>query len=385
LSPDQVHEANDGRGAEPRFERHFFFWVVCLGVWLFIAFVMDLSLYAYDQSFSFRLTRYDLSVPFFNSLIWGFLTPIVVRLALRYPIEKSNAASRTAWYLLGGIGFTIVHVALRGLIFPVRNPATMQTSKLCFSMFTRLFLADVVEDLFEIYLPLVVVGLSISYYRRFKNKELRASQLATELAHAQLQALKNQLQPHFLFNTMNSISALMFTDVQAADKMMSRLSDFLRMTLDSEATQETTLGTELEFVDGYLQIEKIRFGDRLSLTEEIDPATLDARVPHLLLQPIVENAIRHGISHNCGEGRIHIVSRHDNQYLYLAISDNGPGFSASGNGDRGDGIGLTTTRKRLQALYGEAQQVEIHNAPSSGVEVCVRIPLLREDNWAGGD
>jgi LytS/YehU family sensor histidine kinase len=176
---------------------------------------------------------------------------------------------------------------------------------------------------------------------------------------------------------MHSISQLMFDDVTAADTMITRLSDFLRMTLDNEATQETSLCTELEFVDGYLQIERIRLGDRLSVNEEIDPTTLDARVPHLLLQPIVENAIRHGISHRLRGGKIHITSRHDGKFLYLTVSDNGTGLSTTAGDGYRDGVGLTTTRKRLQALYGDDQEIEIRNVlGTSGVEVWMKIPLL---------
>jgi hypothetical protein len=135
-----------------------------------------------------------LLIPWFGA----FSHQIVIRLTLRYPIEKVNITLRTLGYLLAGVALTIVHVIIRGLIFPVRNPVTQQTSKLCLSLFKNLFLADAVEDIFEIYVPIVVVGLSVSYYRRLKNKELRASELAAELAKARLQALKNQLQPHFL-------------------------------------------------------------------------------------------------------------------------------------------------------------------------------------------
>lgn len=263
-------------------------------------------------------------------------------------------------------------------LVPVRNPVTHQTSTLCFSLFKNLFLADAVGDISEIYVPIVVVGVSIFYYQRFKNKELRASELAAELAKARLQALKNQLQPHFLFNTMHSISALMFEDANAADKMMTSLSDFLRMTLDNEATQETPLRTELEFVDKYLQIERIQLGERLSVTEAIDPTTLDARVPHLLLQPSLENAIRHGISHRLCDGTVHITSCHDGKFLYLTVSDNGTGLSTTSECYR-DGVGLTTTRRRPRALYRDDQEIAIRNGLSTtGVEVSMKIPLLHD-------
>ncbi len=167
----------------------------------------------------------------------------------------------------------------------------------------------------------------------------------------------------------------MHTDVQAADKMMSRLSDLLRMSLDNDGVQITTLSRELEFVTGYLVIESIRFDDRLSVSLDIAPDTLDAQVPHLLLQPLVENAVRHGIAKLTSTGEIKIISGHDGRTLSLSIQDNGPGFDALSARQTRGGLGLKATRERLQTLYGDDQSVNIHNLPGRGVEVVVQIPF----------
>jgi LytS/YehU family sensor histidine kinase len=210
-----------------------------------------------------------------------------------------------------------------------------------------------------------------------------------QLTRSHLQALKSHLQPHFLFNTMHSISALMLTDVAAADKMMSRLSDLLRMSLESSGIQITSLNRELEFVAGYLEIEKVRFGERLSIVLDIAAETLDAQVPSLLLQPLVENAIRHGISRLSSGGTVRIVASRDGRDLYLRVRDNGPGLVSVVGTPRGTGFGLRTTRERLQTLYGNQHSFEIHDVPSGGVEVSVRIPFriepqlsMDEENFA---
>jgi two-component system LytT family sensor kinase len=221
----------------------------------------------------------------------------------------------------------------------------------------------------------VLIAHMVSYYSKFQEREHRASQLEAQLAKANLQALKSQLQPHFLFNTMHSISALMLTDVRAADKMMTRLSDLLRMSFESDGGQITTLGRELEFAMAYLEIEKVRFGDRLNIVLKIAPETLDAQVPHLLLQPLVENAVRHGIARLSGGGEIRVISRLEGDQLQLAIRNNGPGFGDSNLARPKAGLGLRATQERLQTLYGNDHAWSVQALPEGGVEVSLRIPF----------
>jgi LytS/YehU family sensor histidine kinase len=199
--------------------------------------------------------------------------------------------------------------------------------------------------------------------------------LEIQLAKANLQVLKSQLQPHFLFNTMHSISGLMFTDVRAADKMMTRLSELLRMSLEEGTEQTTTLNRELEFATGYLEIEKMRLGDRLNVDLNISPETLDAEVPHLLLQPLIENAVQYGVSKLASKGEIKIASRREGPALWLTISDNGPGFHAAGGPNRKPGLGIGTSRERLQTLYGENQSLSFQVPEGGGTEITIRIPF----------
>jgi two-component system, LytTR family, sensor kinase len=245
-------------------------------------------------------------------------------------------------------------------------------------MLKRLFFYNLTSDIFSYYFPIVLIAQAVWYARQSRERELRAFELEAQLAKSRLQTLKSQLQPHFLFNTLHSISALMLTDVHAADKMMTRLSDLLRMSLENTGVQETSLSRELEFVAGYLEIEKLRFEERLEVVFDIAPDALDARVPHLLLQPLVENSVRHGISRRSTAGEIVISARHDGQSLYLRVSDNGPGLRESSQPHNKTGFGLLTTRERLQTLYGDAQKLEIRSLPGCGVEVSVRLPFQLE-------
>jgi LytS/YehU family sensor histidine kinase len=224
-----------------------------------------------------------------------------------------------------------------------------------------------------IYTIVVLVSLTVDYYKRLQNRELELNKLETQLADAQLQALKMQLHPHFLFNTLNSVSALMYKDVRAAEEMIQKLTNFLHMTLESSASQEVTLKKELDFLNYYLQIEQIRFQDRLAVQMKIDPAALDARVPNLIMQPIVENAIRHGIATRASHGYIEIRATRNNGTVQLQVQDNGPGLDST-NGEIREGVGLSNTRLRLQQIYGESCRFDLMNAPEGGVVATVELP-----------
>jgi two-component system LytT family sensor kinase len=219
----------------------------------------------------------------------------------------------------------------------------------------------------------VLVGLShaVGYYRKYQERELKATQLEARLVQAQLQALKMQLQPHFLFNTLHAISALVHKDVEAADRMITRLSEFLRITLDSVGVQEVPLKTELESLDKYLEIEQVRFGSRLAVVRSISAETLHLLVPNLILQPLVENAVRHSIAPRASGGRIEIRARSEKGILVVDVLDDGPGAPAE---SYREGVGLANTRARLQQLYGSAQTLDLRNDPGVGFRVSLSLP-----------
>jgi len=194
-----------------------------------------------------------------------------------------------------------------------------------------------------------------------------------------------QLHPHFLFNTLHSISALLNQDVEAARSMNSRLGDFLRMTLENAGTQEVTLQQELEFLNGYLEIERIRFRDRLTTSVKVDPEVLDQQVPNLILQPIVENALRHAIANSNG-GHIEIVVTPNNGMLRIQIKDNGPGLRATRlASDSKHGLGLANTKARLEGLYGDRHMLDLANEPSGGLVVTMEFPRLSTPTLSPAD
>lgn len=188
-----------------------------------------------------------------------------------------------------------------------------------------------------------------------------------------------QLQPHFLFNTLHSVSALIHKDPVSADRMIARLGDFLRLTLENAGTQEVSLQEELEFLKCYLEIERVRFRERLTVQMNIEPQTLNARLPNLILQPIVENAIKHGIAPRTKPGRIEIEARRFNGILHVQITDNGPGLPANGGSGRivKGGVGLANTEARLQQLYGSDHRLDLANTSKGGLTVILEIPFKR--------
>jgi two-component system LytT family sensor kinase len=225
------------------------------------------------------------------------------------------------------------------------------------------------------YWVIVLISHAFNYYNSFRKGELKAAQLSSQLAQSQLEALKMQLHPHFLFNTLHSISALLNKDVDAARSMIARLGDFLRLTLENSGSQEVTLQQEIEFLNGYLDIERIRFQDRLTTLVEVDPIVLDVMVPNLILQPLVENAMRHAIA-NSDCGRIEVLAVPSNGMLRIQVKDNGPGLQvvrAYANRSK-PGVGLANTKARLERLYGSAHRLEFENKPNGGLVVTMEIP-----------
>jgi LytS/YehU family sensor histidine kinase len=234
-----------------------------------------------------------------------------------------------------------------------------------------------------VYWLIAGVQHSVGYYRRLLERErlsaqleLRATQLESQLAQARLSALKMQLHPHFLFNTLNAIVVLVRQHRAAeADEMLTNLSELLRQTLAGWETQEVPLRREVELINLYLDIQRVRFQDRLTVETSLSPATLDALVPSLLLQPLVENAIRHGVSKSSAPVRIELKSRLRDATLELQVCDNGPGISGEGSGS---GVGLSNTRARLQQLYGDRQSLRLDGLAGGGVAATVLLPYHAE-------
>jgi two-component sensor histidine kinase len=225
------------------------------------------------------------------------------------------------------------------------------------------------------YAAMVGLAQSVHFYGRYRDRERRTLALESSLARSRLDALQAQLQPHFLFNTLNAIATLVRRDPKAAEATLVSLSELLRLSLSQSGRQEIPLREELEFLDRYLDIQQTRFGDRLRFEKQIEPETLDCLVPSLLLQPLVENAIRHGIEPSERGGTVRVAARQEHERLALSVEDDGVGLASEPPVVGTNGIGLTNLRARLEALYGACQKMELASRPRGGTAVRVEIPL----------
>jgi signal transduction histidine kinase len=224
-----------------------------------------------------------------------------------------------------------------------------------------------------VYAGFVLAWTAATCSREARDRQLKAMQLESSLHQAQLQALRNQLNPHFLFNVLHSIAELVHDNPKLAEQLIVRLGELLRQVLQSSTLQEVPLADELALVRGYVEIEQMRLGERLRVKWEIDPATLPARVPSLVLQPLIENAIQHGIAAMVGEGALTISARRDGDFLRLQVHDTGPGLKDPAS-ERSAGIGLSNTRTRLERLYGARHSLEL--SMNGGLVVTVRVPFV---------
>ncbi len=309
----------------------------------------------------------------FEAYLWALATLAIFWLARRFPLERGRMLRGIAVHLAGAVVLSLARVA-------VVVEVSRHVDWLGERSFDRQFWGRFHQYLLY-YALLLGIAHAVHYYGRYREREREAERLAAGLTEARLQALKMQLQPHFLFNTLNAISALIPDEAKPARRMVARLGDLLRISLEHEATQEVTLREELAFLQPYLEIEQARLGDRLTVVMEIAPETLDARVPHLLLQPLVENAIRHGIAPRIEPGRVEIsaTSGADDRFLHLEVRDDGPGLGRDDRARTRKGVGLTNIRSRLEQLYDGKHRFELANHPEGGVVVRIALPFRRAD------
>ena len=334
-------------------------------VWLIVGLVFATQLYLFSSRAGGTMGWKDVLVwELPRWCVWAFLAPIITRLARKFPVRKENAAKRIPLHILLGAVLSFAHLIIFVMIF--------HQLKLAFGDEGPIFSAFQFAFPLDFHVGIAVYWLMV-LLRQNSDAEQRVARLQAELTQAQLQALKMQLHPHFLFNTLNSISSYLRTDVEIADEMIGELGDFLRLTLQNPGSEELVLTKELEFLKRYLAIEQLRFQDSLKAEFEIQPETLDALVPSFILQPMVENAVRHGISKRSGEGigLIKIAATRNNGELRIVISDNGPGLPA----EIREGIGITSTRDRLDRMYGKNARMDLISGPTGGTTVDVRIPF----------
>jgi two-component system, LytTR family, sensor kinase len=300
--------------------------------------------------------------------VFALLSVIPLRLARRFGLDGPDWGARFAIHFMTSIVFSVLFVALRSFV------ALWQPGALAGTNYVegfKVLLGKTWHFNLLIYWVILSVAHALELYRKFQERVTRTAELERRLAEARLQALQMQLNPHFLFNTLHAISSLMHQDVDAADRMIIRLSELLRHALESTDQQETSLREEVHFLKRYLEIEETRFGDRLTIELKIAPDTEDLLVPNLVLQPLVENAIQHGIEPHARAGRVTIRSRREGDTLVLEVRDTGNGAPA---GDWLEGVGLSNTRSRLRQLYGDRHTFTLGNAPDGGFQAVIRLP-----------
>ena len=356
------------------FRRWVVYGLIVAGVWCVIGIITGLQ--SHLNALGMDLPS-SLREKIFRSLrnysLFAILTPFVIVVSRRFRLTRDRwflpLLAQVAGYGLFSFAWAILRVSLFAIHISKTGALAPPSMTVVYDFWVSNF-----EDALWMYFPIVCITYAVLYYQDSRTRQLTESQLQTQLAKAQLSLLQAQLHPHFLFNTLHAISTLMNRDVAAARSMIVRLSDLLRLAMQSVAVQQVTLKRELEFVDNYLEIEKIRFQDRLTVQLDIAAETLDALVPNLLLQPLVENAVRYGVAMQPGRGWVRIASRREKTKLVIEIDDSGPGISDQLFPQK-EGVGLSNTRSRLTRLYGESQKLELVNQPERGLRVSVVIPF----------
>lgn len=309
---------------------------------------------------------------------WILLTPIVFWLVGALPVvesigtEKTKALRNVGLHVLAALGIAIT-IDLGEDLTSMALESDMEESWDVLRPLRRFWFLDELV----VYLIVLMAGFARTYYTQKKERQEEAERLEkqtqlleAQLTEARLEALRMQLNPHFLFNTLHAVSTLVDRDPSGVRRMIARLSELLRHVLDEEAPQEVPLSQEIDFLEDYLEIQSIRFQGELDIEIDVPPELRDAQVPNLILQPVVENAIKHGASQVRGTGRIDIRGRRKGDRLVLTVTDNGPGLPDA----QEDGLGLRNVRARLEGLYGQNQALRLDSTPAEGTQATLEIP-----------
>jgi len=340
-------------------------WLLALGGWGALGLFSASQYYLNDLSRGREVNWHTPIVPSLTRwYLWAGLTWLILGALRRFPLDRGRWRRGLLAHLPLSVAVAFAHVFVFVLIVWLLNDRAP-----AFGSLLRLNVAVNVHTNLLTYWGIAGIVLARDFYRKYRERELRSAQLETELARSQWAALRAQLHPHFLFNTLNAISALVERAPEQAERMIARLSDLLRATLETSDAQ-VPLRRELEFVERYLAIERVRFGERLRVEMDVSPRALEAEVPHLILQPLVENAVNHGVARRAAAGRIWIRARREAGRLVLGVRDDGPGVPDVGAIE--EGIGLASTRRRLEQLYGPDARLDLHS--ERGFDVVLTLP-----------
>ncbi|MGH8150959.1 MAG: sensor histidine kinase [Steroidobacteraceae bacterium] len=315
---------------------------------------------------------------FATAYLWALLTVPIFWLTSRYTIERSGWVARVMFVVLGlviAVGVDMADTFFRHLFYYAPKPPSPELMALA-RLRSLWFMNE-----FIVYVAVLAAGFARNYFLNFRVRreeavdlKAQAARLQAQLADARLSALRTQLNPHFLFNTLNAVSALVERDPRGVRRMIARLSELLRTSLDESDEPEVPLHRELAFIDRYLEVMQIRFQGRLHVRMHTDPEVNSSLVPNLILQPLVENAMKHGVSKTVGAGRIEIRAQRVGERVTLSVHDNGPGL-ASGKSLAVEGVGLRNTRQRLEQLYGAEQSLALRTADGGGLVAEVSLPF----------
>jgi two-component system LytT family sensor kinase len=349
---------------------------IIIVIWVLLGLFFGLQIYAntastthspapIKQALGYALRRYS---------IYAVLTFPIVWLCRRFPPRSRGWLSYTGIQAIALTCFILLYTGLRLLTSPPVEPGTLRRLPITLQTAESLLFSNIFDQ-FWMFASIVVVVLTLDYYGKLRQRELSEVQMKRQIAEYELQILKLQLHPHFLFNTLNGISTLMSRDVKTAREMLVRLSELLRIALAHTSDREVSLSDEIEFVEAYLQLEQMRFGDRLEIQLNIEPETLSARVPHMILQPLIENAIRHGVARVRSGGSVALRTSRVEQLLRITVRNDGPPLDSKPDAVTPGGLGLGNTRARLWQLYGDNYRLRLANRREGGVELSLEIPF----------
>lgn len=341
-------------------------WLLVFAAWTFLAAFSSAQSAVYFMQRGVPIVWRDmLPGRFADWYTCALFTPLFFWLARRYPIDRRSWRKTLPLTL----AVTSVCVVIKyALLVPIEHLLVLNPKATFLNELGRNFASESMAFW-------AVIGIihAFEFNRRYREREIAAADLRVRLSEAQLEALRSQIHPHFLFNTLHSISTLMHRDVDAADSMLTRLSDLLRLTLKHRGENEISLREELSLADNYLAIMSIRFGDRLTVTQRIEPDTLDALVPQFVLQPLLENALEHSVAAASGPGHVEIASARREGRLMLAVTDSGRMGPVTSRAER-HGMGLSNTRLRLEQLYGRDQSLALEKLAGQGARITVEMP-----------
>jgi two-component system, LytTR family, sensor kinase len=357
-------------------------WVALAGFWTFLALLYGNQTYFFMRAEGMQHEWWRVILWHILAWnVWTALTPLILWAGRRFPIERARLERGVLLHLpIFALVSSINIAAYTALYVSVRPYDVFHSTAPFWHQYYEKLLARFPLD-FLIYSAILGVGYALDYYDKYREREWRAAQLEAQLAQAQLETLKMQLHPHFLFNTLHAISSLVREQKnKSAVDMIAGLSGLLRHAIETSRKQEVSLREELEFLELYLDIQQMRFSDRLKVEMSIEPATLDAAVPNLILQPLVENAIRHGIAPRVAGGLIQISTRRENGLLEIRVADDGEGLKGEWRLEDAGGIGLANTRARLEQLYGAEHRFYVGNRDHGGVEALLAFPFRPAKN-----